>query len=359
MLPIYRILVVSTPIGAIGSGKGGGVELTLTSLVAGLILRGHKLTVLAPAGSTLPVDCKGAHLETCYGINQDSWQHNHSLDSITIPNNGILPRLWSRALQEQERFDLILNLAYDWLPLWITPHVTVPIFHLISMGSVSSVMDQAILHLASWDQRRLAFHTKAQASDFELPEVPIIVSNGFNLKKYDFSPDSDNVLGWVGRIAPEKGLEDAVLASAQLGMELKVWGLKEDASYVAQIENLIPSATINWQGFLPTVELQKKLGRCHGLLTTSKWNEAFGNVVIEAMACGVPAVVYHRGGPGELVEPGINGWLVPPDDITGLIDAVSRIRDINRFQTRSWTENNFSISNFALRLEEWFNLGLN
>ena len=45
-----RILVVSTPVGPLGSGQGGGVELTLAALVAGLLRRGHGITVLAAAG---------------------------------------------------------------------------------------------------------------------------------------------------------------------------------------------------------------------------------------------------------------------------------------------------------------------
>ena len=48
-----HIVLISTPIGFLGSGKGGGVELTLNSLVAGLILKGHKVDVVAPNNSKL------------------------------------------------------------------------------------------------------------------------------------------------------------------------------------------------------------------------------------------------------------------------------------------------------------------
>ena len=56
--------------------------------------------------------------------------------------------------------------------------------------------------------------------------------------------------------------------------------------------------------FLPTEQLQRELGQCAVMLNTPKWNEAFGNVVVEAMACGVPVVAYQRGGPAELIEEG-------------------------------------------------------
>ena len=59
-------------------------------------------------------------------------------------------------------------------------------------------------------------------------------------------------------------------------------------------------------------------------------SEVYGNVVMEAMACGVPVVAYNRGGPGELVKSGHTGWLVPPDDIEQLKMAVSKIDQIDR-----------------------------
>ena len=102
------------------------------------------------------------------------------------------------------------------------------VFHLVSMGSVSSLMDRAIQDLARWDQRRMAFHTRRQASDFALPHPPEVVGNGFDLSRYGLQLSGDGPLGWAGRVAPEKGLEDAAAVAAALGEPLKVWGLVED-----------------------------------------------------------------------------------------------------------------------------------
>ena len=109
---------------------------------------------------------------------------------------------------------------------------------------------------------------------------------------------------WVGRtkVAPEKGLEDAAAAAASLGERLLVWGLREDEAYATAVESSVPPGTIDWRGFLPTQELQRELGQCRALINTPKWNEAYGNVVVEALACGVPVVAYDRGGPGELIR---------------------------------------------------------
>ena len=355
-----RILVVSTPIGPLGSGRGGGVEVTLASLVAGLLDRGHQLTVVAAEGSVLPRSCAAAAIWSCRGSSQPSAQHQGRQAPIVMPADALLARFWRRVLAEAPAAgcEAVINLAYDWLPFWLTPTAPLPIFHLVSMGSVNDAMDQAIADVAAWDQRRLAFHTATQAADFALPQEPTLVGNGFDLAAYGFCARPERLLGWVGRVAPEKGLEDAAAVAARLGLPLAVWGLLEDAAYAAAVEASVPAGTLQWRGFLPTDQLQGQLGRCLALLNTPKWNEAYGNVVVEAMACGVPVVAYRRGGPGELVKPGVTGLLVEPDDVAGLAEATSRVGSIEREACRRWAETHASCRVLARRVEHWLGEGL-
>ena len=352
------LVLVSTPIGHLGSGRGGGVELTLISLLRGLAARGHRITLVAPNGSVAPENCPGLQLHTAGGSDQPSWQHAERKASVQVPVDGVLPRLWDLALSLGENSDAVINFSYDWLPLWLTPHAKPSLFHLVSMGSVSLAMDQVISQLAHWDQRRMSFHSQRQAEDFSLPNPPSIVGNGFDLTRYQLQLNLDGPLGWAGRIAPEKGLEDAAAVAAALEETLLVWGLIEDHDYAQSVEAAVPPGTIDWRGFQPTHQLQKELGCCRALLNTPKWNEAYGNVVVEAMACGVPVVAYDRGGPGELIQNGITGWLVPPDDVEGLQMASSKVDQIDRRACRLWVEQNASHTVFAQRVEAWIRRGL-
>jgi UDP-glucose:tetrahydrobiopterin glucosyltransferase len=87
---------------------------------------------------------------------------------------------------------------------------------------------------------------------------------------------------------------------------------------------------------------------------TNRWVEAFGNVAIEALACGVPVITYRRGGPGEIVRDQETGFLVEPDSVDGLIDAIGKIQAIARYRCREQAEREFSVVAFGDRVENWF-----
>ena len=204
-----HIVLISTPIGFLGSGKGGGVELTLSSLVNGLLAKGHTVDVVAPKNSKLKEASSKAKLHYVEGIEQKSWQHQNYYSSVTIPNNSLLSGMIERAIAIGKNADIILNFSYDWLPIWMTLNISIPIAHIISMGSESFVIRNLISNVYNKHPYNFAFHSKIQASDYPFIKNPIIIGNGFKLDNYEFKDCKNGPLGWVGRVAPEKGLEDA------------------------------------------------------------------------------------------------------------------------------------------------------
>jgi len=85
-----RIVLISTPIGFLGSGKGGGVELTLNSLVSGLLSLGHSVDVIAPGNSKLYKGNEKAKLHFVEGQDQISWQHQDFNSQVIIPDYSLL-----------------------------------------------------------------------------------------------------------------------------------------------------------------------------------------------------------------------------------------------------------------------------
>ncbi len=350
-----RIVLISTPIGFLGSGKGGGVELTLNSLVSGLISLGHSVEVVAPKNSKLNESNLKAKLHFVEGEDQISWQHQNYNSPVNIPDNSLLAGMLERGIDIAKHSDVLLNMAYDWLPIWMTLNLEKPIAHIISMGSESSVISNLISKVYAKYPNNFAFHSKMQADDYPFIKKPTIIGNGFNLDNYIFQDSVKGPLAWVGRVAPEKGLEDAVYVANQLGEKLKVWGFIEDELYASKIEKSFPQGAIDWMGFLATDELQKELGKCRGLLNTPKWNEAYGNVIVEALACGVPVVAYKRGGPCEIIQHGQTGYLADPDDKKNMLSYVEIIEKIKRHKCREWVEKNASADIFANKVVNWLN----
>jgi len=350
-----RIVLISTPIGFLGSGKGGGVELTLNSLVSGLISLGHSVEVVAPKNSKLHESNVKAKLHFVEGEDQISWQHQNYNSPVIITDKSLKAGMHEKGIDIAKHSDVLLNMSYDWLPIWMTLNLEIPIAHIISMGSESLVISNLISKVYAKYPNNFAFHSKVQAKDYPFIKKPTIIGNGFNLDIYIFQDSVKGPLAWVGRVAPEKGLEDAVYVANQIGEKLKVWGFIEDEMYASKIEKSFPQGVIDWMGFLSTDELQKELGKCRGLLNTPKWNEAYGNVIVEALACGVPVIAYKRGGPSEIIQHGQTGYLADPDDKKNMLSYVKIIEKIKRQKCREWVEKNASSDIFANKVVNWLN----
>ncbi|HLP88325.1 MAG TPA: glycosyltransferase family 4 protein [Nostocaceae cyanobacterium] len=348
----YKLLFVSTAVGALGSGLGGGIELTMPNIVKELLRRGHKIDIVAPEGSlsgSLP-------LIEIPGNTQTPAQNQQRDEPICIPHNAVLANMWSYVNQIQGNYDLILNFGYDWLPLYLTQFFRRPVAHLISMSSLIDAMDEMITQVANQFPGAIGVHSQAQAATFPCAEKCVCVLNGLDLSLYQFCAQPGNTLAWVGRIAPEKGLEDAVAAANSLGLPLKIFGFIQNEEYWQQVRQDYPDAQIEYKGFVPTTELQQELGQCQALLFTPRWVEAFGNVAIEALACGVPVIAYRRGGLVEIVEDGKTGFLVEPDSVQGLIAAIKQLHTIDRQVCRQEAEKVYSLEAMGDRVEKWFKM---
>lgn len=346
-----KILFVSTPVGALGTGLGGGVELTLYNAAKEMLRRRHDVQIVAPAGSYLD----GIPVHQINGKLQIPAQNQNRTDPIIIPDDSVIANMWSYVRETHHDYDLIVNFSYDWLPLYLTPFLSRPVGHLISMSSLTNAMDTAIEAIIERFPSTVAVHSKIQASSFSYSEKLTCIFNGLDISQYQFCNTPDASLAWVGRIVPEKGLEDAFAVATISQIPVKIFGLKQDEAYWQKVCKEYPNAPIEYRGFLPTFKLQYELRRCRAILVTPRWMEAYPNVMLEALACGVPLIAYRRGGLSEIVQDGKTGWLVEPDSIPGLISAISRLDKIDRLSCRQQAESEYSLESFGTRLESWFN----
>ena len=347
-----RILLVSTPIGTLGSGSGGGIEFTIANVAREMQRRGHTIMILAPEGSTLA----GIEMITAPGGGQIPVQTQTEDSPVTLPANSVLANLWQKAREIQHDYDIVINYAYDWLPFYLTPFFQTALVHHVSMSFVTSSIDRALASIAQKYPGRLKFGSFAQAQtfSFDTSYCPVIY-HGLPIEQYNFSATPKKYLLWLGRIAPEKALEDGVKVAQITGIPLRIFGKLEDQEYWQNIQQNFPTAPIEYGGFLDNkADLQKVIGDSMALLMTARWVEAFGNVVIESLACGTPVITYNRGGPAEIVADGETGFVVEPDSVNAMVEAVNQISKINRHSCRQAVEEKFSLEAMGDCLEKWF-----
>lgn len=345
-----KILFLSTSVGQLGSGLGGGVELIVLNIAKELHRRGHKIAVVAPVGSVL----ESIPVIEIMGDLQVTAQTQDYNAAIVMPADSVLANMWEYARKVQDEWDVIVNFAYDWLPFYLTRFFRTPIAHLISMGSLSASLDRIAAQVAVEFPGTIGVHTASQAQTFAFAKECQLLGSGIDLSLYEFCSQPEPKLAWLGRIAPEKGLEDAVAAAKITGIPLKIMGKMQDEDYWQKICADWPDAPVEYLGFLTTSQMQEQVRQCRALLMTPRWVEAFGNVAIEALACGVPVITYERGGPAEIVRDGLTGFLVEPDSVNGLVGAIARLDQIDRSACRRQAEVEYSLGGLGDRCEHWF-----
>jgi len=174
------------------------------------------------------------------------------------------------------------------------------------------------------------------------------VYNGVPAETYTFTPESGNYLACLGRISPEKGIEDAIEIAIRSGMELKIAAKidKVDKEYFRNdIKPLLDHPLIEYIGEINETEKNDFLGNAYALLFPINWPEPFGLVMIEAMACGTPVIAFRRGSVPEVMHHGETGFIV--NNVNEAIEAVEKIPTISRHCCRYIFETRFSTQHMA------------
>jgi len=182
------------------------------------------------------------------------------------------------------------------------------------------------------------------------------VYNGIPLDDYSYQNVGGNNMVFAGRLVKEKGVDEAILVAAKLKRELRITGeiRVRQRDYYEQIIQLIKnnSRYVRLFGFTNHALINSFFGSGKLFLCPTKWEEPFGLVLIEAMACGTPVIAYARGAIPEIVKDGETGfivnssdqdirgnWIVKKTGFDGLCEAVEKIYAMPENQYRQMRKN--------------------
>ena len=364
-----RIALLAPLISAIAPPFLGGSQALLADLASGLARRGHEVTLYAADGSVVPgvrVVQPGIDPATLLPArfmespaDTPAGAAPASMDDDLVRSTEAFLRAYRVIAAHAGEHDLVHAHAYDWPALALASLQPLPVAHTLHLPAVDTRINRALAMLAPPDvstPTRIVTVSRACAATYaSVCRIDAVIYNGIDtaripvgspgLEHLDVASDAGRpYLLYAGRIAPEKGVEDALEIAERAGYPLVLaGGVYDDAYYASRVAPRLDGTRAQYLGLLAREQLWELMAGAVGVLCPVHWDEPFGLVACEAQATGTPVVGYARGGLVEVVADGETGWLVAEGDVAAAVTAVARVAEIDRGACRRRVERLFSI----------------
>jgi glycosyltransferase involved in cell wall biosynthesis len=305
----------------------GGIELIVSLLADGLVDAGHDVTLFA-SGDSLT---KG-NLESVFP------KAPSELIGRSVPELRHALACYTRA----DEFDVIND--HSGMPAAaLAGVVRTPVLHTVHgpldgepgqiYRSIQEVSPNVGLISISLNQRRPA------------PELPWAanIPNALDFSLYPCKPHRGDYLLFLGRMSPDKGAHRAIAVAMELGLPLKMAGKKrerKEEQYFAEYVEPHLGNTIEWLGEVPHGTKVELLQDARATLFPIEWEEPFGLVMIESMACGTPVIATRHGAVPEVIEHGRAGLIV--DHYREMPAALELADELDPLECRRYVEERFA-----------------
>ena len=304
----------------------------------GLTKLGHEVVVYANGGSEVSADVrwiyprdqwpvKGDFPDTLKEITHTAWALRDAADSCDIihVNNFVgLP------FSEFTKTPIVLTIHHEHQEALSSFYMRYPDAHYVTISEF---------------QRRQEL----------MPNLETI-HHGIDLSHYEFCSQKEKYFSFLGRVAPIKGTHIAVRVAQETGIPLKIAGEIQPIFrdyYESEIEPHVDGKLIEYVGEADLAAKNELLRNSLALLFPIQWNEPFGLVMIEAMACGTPVLALPGGSVPEVIQDGVSGYVCQ-----SIKEMVRRARDVESWirpeAIRRYTEKRFSMERMALDYEQLY-----
>jgi glycosyltransferase involved in cell wall biosynthesis len=312
----------------IGEPFAGGLESHTHLLASGLRRRGHDVVVFASDGSDASVGVEPICEETAIrevGLAEAGdiafFQEHHAYLKLMTSLGG-------------RGFDVVHNNSLHYLPVAMADAIATPMLTTLHTPPFCW-LESGVRICGSSRSTFVAVSAALRELWAPVTRVRGVVLNGIDLRRFAFraEPAGDRYLAWSGRIVPEKGLHHAIDAARLLGAPLRFAGPVANADYFErEIRPRLGDGAI-YLGHLAHGELASVVGGARALLFTPCWEEPYGLVAAEALACGTPVAAFARGAVAEVLDETC-GVLARPDDPAALARAAIEAQKLSRRDCR-------------------------
>jgi glycosyltransferase involved in cell wall biosynthesis len=339
-----RIAIIAHLKYAIREPFAGGLEMHTHMLAKSLRRRGHGVTVFASTRSDPILGVEAICEETSLletGIAEASdvafFREHHAYLQLMTDLRG-------------RAFDVIHNNSLHYLPVSMAETITTPM--VTTLHTPPFCWLESGIRTNRGAMRYVAVSEATAAMWGHVARADDVIPNGINLGHFPFceSGGESPYLVWYGRIVPEKGLDHAIDAARLAGIPLRIAGPVSDRAYYC--EEIVPrlGGNIEHVGHLTHSELAQLVGGARAALCTPRWEEPYGLVVAEALACGTPVAAYRRGGVPALLGQDC-GVLADPDDVVSLAAAAIAATRLSRSACRAHAERHCDAERMVDRYE--------
>ncbi|HWR17838.1 MAG TPA: glycosyltransferase family 4 protein [Terriglobales bacterium] len=321
-----RIGLIVPPFISVPPRGYGGTELFAAHLAEGLSQLGFDVVVYTNGESTVPVERRWIYPEGKWPLDGEI----HS--SLRDINHGA----WA-VRDAVESCDLIhLNNAPG---IVHSRFSNVPFVYTIHHAREDGLSQFYSFYPDIWYVSISEFQKKLE----NVPKIRTI-HHGLEVSQYRVGDGQRSYLTFLGRIAPMKGAHNAIKVAKRTGIPLKIAGEVQpmyQEYFEKEIKPHIDGKFIEFIGEADHDAKNELLGNSIGLLFPIEWDEPFGLVMIESMACGTPVFAFPGGSVAEVVQDGVSGYICT--SVEHMAERIAKAGDFKPDLVRAYVNENFSI----------------
>ncbi|HEX3255445.1 MAG TPA: glycosyltransferase family 4 protein [Gaiellaceae bacterium] len=321
----------------------GGIEWIVSLLAEGLVRAGHEVTLFASGDSSTR-----ANLVSIY-------------DEAPSEKIGITQYELRHALACFERADDfdVINDHSGPLGALLGAAVDTPVLHTIHgpLGGEPGLLYKSLAAVAP----EVGFISLSLNQRKPIPELNWAANcpNALELEVYPVHPHNGDYLLFIGRMSADKGAHRAIEVAKEAGLPLLLAGKMQDTAEKEYFEEHV-RPNLGWGiEYLGEVDHSKKVDLLQNARVTLfpiEWEEPFGLVMIESMACGTPVIATRWGAVPEVIDDGRTGVIV--DDYHEMAGAIERASALDPMDCRRYVEERFSSERMVRDYEEAYRAAL-